>query len=145
MTLYYRTTDGARRDLTPEQYAALQANGKAADLRLWSVDPMPTPGAGQVVIDGGIVVDATTARQTWTFRAKTQAELDAETNAAELPQLVAWIDQWTTDIQAYIPSLDKTGTTAQQSAKMWAHLEDIQRQVKRNNQALRFLARERRT
>lgn len=144
MTLYYRTTDGSTHDVSAEQYALLEANGKAALLRLWSVDPMPTPGASEVVISGGIVVDATTARQTWTVRPKTQAELDADTNSLELPTLLSYIDQWTTDIQAYTPNIDTSGTTAQQAANIWIHIKDLQRQMVRNNRALRWLARERR-
>lgn len=143
MTLYYRTTDGTRHDLTAEQYAGL-APSKQALLRLWSVDTMPTPGASQVVIDGGIIVDATTARQTWTFRAKTQKELDRDTNTAELPTLLNYIDQWTTAIQAYNPNPDLTGTMAEQAAKLGTLLKAVDAQVNRNNKALRFLARERR-
>jgi hypothetical protein len=70
-------------DLTPEQYAALQANGKSAWLRLWAVDAMPVPTATQVVIDAGIVITVTEARQTWSVREKTAAELEAESIAAE--------------------------------------------------------------
>jgi hypothetical protein len=33
---------------------------------------------------------------------------------------------------------------AQQAANMWIHIKDLQRQMLRNNRALRFLARERR-
>lgn len=144
MTLHYRTTDGSLHDLTAEQYAALVANGKAAVLRLWSVDPMPTPSASQVVIDGGILVDATTARQAWTFRAKTQRELDADTNALELPTLIAYIDQWTTAIQGYNPNPDMTGTVAVQAANLWIHVKELQAFMLRVHRALRFLARERR-
>lgn len=65
-------------ELDAEQYAALQVNGKAAYLRLWSVDPQPVPTAGEVVEVGPITVTQTDARQTWAVRAKTQAELEAE-------------------------------------------------------------------
>lgn len=131
-------------DLTPQQYAALQANGKAARLRLWIVDPQPSITSGQVIEHGPISIGAVEAHQTWVVRAKTQKELDAESNVLELPQLVAWIDQWTTDIQAYTANPDMSGTIAVQAANLWIHVKDLQRQVKRNNQALRFLARERR-
>lgn len=140
MTVYYRVTDGALRDLTAEQYAGLSSSKKET-LRLWSVDVPPTPNASQVVVSGGIVVDATTARQTWTLRAKTQAELDADTNTLELPTLISYIDQWTADIQAYTPNIDTSGTIAQQAANMWVHIKDLQRQMVRNNRALRWLAR----
>lgn len=144
MTEYYRITDGAHLHLEADLYALLQANGKATYLRLWSVNPQPTPTASQVVVSAGIVVDATTARQTWTVRAKTQQELDADTNALELPTLISYIDQWTADIQAYNPTPDMTGTVAVQAANLWIHVKDLQKQLLRNNRALRFLARERR-
>jgi hypothetical protein len=70
-------------DLTPEQYAALQVNGKAAWLRLWIVDPQPVPTADQVVVNNGIAITATEAHQTWGLREKTAAELEAESIAAE--------------------------------------------------------------
>lgn len=88
MTAYVRlNADGAierHLDLTPDQYAALEANGKAAWLRLWVVDPQPVPTATQVVEPGPITISATEARQTWTVREKTAAELEAEAVAAEL-------------------------------------------------------------
>lgn len=70
-------------DLTPEQYAALQVNGKSAWLRLWIVDSKPVPTSTQVVIDNGIVITATEARQTWVVREKTAAELEAGSINAE--------------------------------------------------------------
>lgn len=141
MTLYYRIPDGSIFNLTPAQYAELQANGKATYLRLWSVDAMPTPGPTEVVISGGIIVDATTARQAWTLRAKTQAELDREANADELPSLLLYIDALTTDIAAYNPNIDTSGTIAQQAANMWVHIKDMQRQIVRLNRGVRYYAR----
>jgi hypothetical protein len=70
-------------DLTPEQFAALQANGKAAWLRLWIVDAKPVPTATQVVISAGIVITATEAHQTWSVREKTEAEQEAESIIVE--------------------------------------------------------------
>lgn len=88
MTAYVRfNADGAidrHLDLTTEQYASLQANGKAAWLRLWIVEAEPVPTATQVVVPGPIIISATEARQTWTIRDKTAAELEAESVAAEL-------------------------------------------------------------
>jgi hypothetical protein len=81
-------------DLTPEQYAALESNGKAAWLRLWIVDAKPVPTATQVVIGAGIVITATEAHQTWTVREKTAAELEAESIFAER----AKIDEILTDL-----------------------------------------------
>lgn len=148
MTMYARLNVGGNIerliDLTADQYTALQANGKATWLRLWVVDAKPAPSATQVVIDAGIIITATEAHQTWGLRDKTQAELDVDTNALELPTVVAYVDQWTTDIQAYTTNIDTSGTIAVQAANMWVHIKDLQRMVLRNNRALRFLARERR-
>jgi hypothetical protein len=88
MTAYVRlNASGAierHLELTPEQYAALEVNGKAVWLRLWIVDARPVPTSTQVVIDAGIVITATEAHQTWTVREKTAAELEADSVAAEL-------------------------------------------------------------
>lgn len=103
MTTYARIADGAvvaTFDLTPEQYAALQANGKAANLRLWIVDPMPTPSASQVVMIGPVVIGPVEAHQTSVLRNKTQAELDADSNAAEQAQIKTMIANLTASIQA---------------------------------------------
>lgn len=70
-------------DISPEEYAALQANGKAAWLRLWIVDAKPVPTATQVVIDAGVVITATEAHQTWSVREKTAPELEAESILTE--------------------------------------------------------------
>lgn len=137
MTTYYRTSDGALRELTSEQFAGLAPN-KQAGLRLWSVDPRPAPGADQVVIDGPIVVDATTARQTWALRAKTQAEQDAEAQEAERQVVVAGIATLTARIQAYNPVLDQSGTVAQQAANMWIHIKEMQLQLRDLNRGMRY-------
>jgi hypothetical protein len=81
-------------DLTPEQYSALQDNGKAAHLRLWIVDAKPVPTTTQIVIDAGIVITATEAHQTWAVREKTATELEAESILAER----AKIDEILTDL-----------------------------------------------
>jgi hypothetical protein len=91
MTTYYRlpteTQQATLVELTPEQYAALQENGKAANLRLWVVDAQPTPSATQVVVNAGIVVGEIEAHQTWTLRDKTATELEDDALAEELAQL----------------------------------------------------------
>lgn len=81
MTTYYRTTDGALRDLTPEQYASL-AQSKRDTLRVYSIDPQPTPPSTQYVVAGPVVVDATTARKTWLLVDKSPEQLEAEAFAA---------------------------------------------------------------
>jgi hypothetical protein len=87
MTTYYRTKDGSFHELSAEQFAALQANGKAEALRLYVVDLMPTPSATQVVVDAGIVLGPIEAHQTWGLRDKTADELEADAIAAELAQV----------------------------------------------------------
>jgi hypothetical protein len=79
-------------DLTAEQYAAMQANGKAARLRIWLVDSKPTPAAGQIVFDAGIAVGAVEAHQTWGLRQMTADELEAEAVAAAKAGYQAHID-----------------------------------------------------
>jgi hypothetical protein len=76
MTTYYRVSDAALRELTQEQYAAL-ADNKRADLRLYVIDPLPTPSPNQVVVDDGVVVGPVEAHLTYTLRDKTAAELEA--------------------------------------------------------------------
>jgi hypothetical protein len=106
-------------DLTPEQYVALQANGKAAWLRLWIVDAKPVPTATQLVIDAGIVITATEAHQTWAVREKTAAELEAESIAAERNSS---IDGILTDIatqRAVTRTTWDAYTAAQLRAEQW--------------------------
>lgn len=84
-------------ELTVEQYAALQVNGKAQWLRAWVVDQQPTPTATQVVERGPVVVSATEARQTWSLRDKLASELESESIIAERNSS---IDGMLTDITA---------------------------------------------
>ena len=88
MTTYYRVSDGALRELSAEQYAALAAN-KRADLRLYVVDAQPVPGANQVVIDAGIVVGPGEAHRTYVLRDKTADELEADSLRTERDQIDA--------------------------------------------------------
>jgi hypothetical protein len=82
MTIYYRlptpTQAGETFDIPPEQFAVMQANGKAADLRLWLVDPMPPFDPASQVVESSIVVGPAEARRTWAVRAKTEEELQAD-------------------------------------------------------------------
>lgn len=120
MTTYARLNAGGTVErlveLTAEQYAALQVNGKAAWLRLWIVDAQPAPSATQVVTNAGIVITATEARQTWGLRAKTQGELDADANEAERLQLRAVIANLAASVQAP----DVAGTAVERIAKLEA-------------------------
>jgi hypothetical protein len=97
MTTYYTITDGSLVDLSAEQYAGMQANGKAAALlRLWVPVAAPVPSATQRVREIAPVITATTATQTWQLRDKTANELEAESLLAERAQ----IDAMLTDIAA---------------------------------------------
>ncbi len=83
-------------------YARIDPNNGAPDVRdfasppslakgwkLLTIDAQPVPSASQVVVQNAITFTATTATQTWSLRAKTQAELDAEATAAEKATLKA--------------------------------------------------------
>ncbi len=95
-------------DLTPEQYATMQGNGKALFLRLYLIDAQPTPSASQKVIEGTPLVTATEYHKTWTLANKTQAELDADAQAAELVQLKAMVAALTTVIDAGVTTAPAT-------------------------------------
>lgn len=84
MSKYLRISDGTLHELTPERFAQMQANGKAAGLRLFVVDARPVfDAATQMVDDGGIVVGPVEAHQTWAVRAMTAAELERRELQAE--------------------------------------------------------------
>jgi hypothetical protein len=144
MTQYARVLNGLVErlaDLTAQEYAALQANGKAASLRPWVVDAKPAVTAAQVADLGPIAITATEARQTWVIRSKTQAELDAEANAAELDLILAGIDLTTARIAAYNPTPDVTGTTAERALKLETRQKEDELQLRDLNRAARFLLR----
>jgi hypothetical protein len=144
MTIYARvfeSTVEALVDLTAEQYDALQANGKSAYLRLWLVDPKPTPTALQTVVTGPVVVGQTDARQTWLIMDKNQAELDAEQNAADHPTLLAMIAALTTDIDTYNANPDVSGTSVERLTKLETRVKDLERQQRRDNRILRYYLR----
>lgn len=146
MTTYVRLNAGgaieSRIELTPDQYAALQANGNAAWLRLWVVDTQPVPTATQIVISAGIVITSTEARQTWGLREKTQAELDAEANAADRPLLFQMITSISADIDAYNANPDVSGTAVERLTKLEARVKDLEKQQRRDNRILRYYLRE---
>jgi hypothetical protein len=97
-------------DLTAEQYAAMQANGKAARLRLWVEDAKPTPGPGQAVQDTGIVIGAVEARQTWGLRAMTADEAEADALAAEMAQASTLIADIKTQLDIENPAFNAATT-----------------------------------
>lgn len=145
MTVYARINAAGGLDrlveISAAQYAALVANGKAAQLRPWVVDPTPTPTASQVAELGPVTISANEARQTWIVRAKTQAELDADANAAELDQILAGIDLTTARIAAYNPNPDVTGTTAERALKLETRQKEDELQLRDLNRAVRYLLR----
>lgn len=122
MTIYAKLNTGGTVerlvDLTPEQYAALQANGKAIWLRLWIVDAAPTPSATQVVESGPIVITSTEAHQTWVLREKTASEIEQESVRAERDK----IDEVLADLTAQraVTRTQWDGyTAAQLRAEQW--------------------------
>jgi hypothetical protein len=113
MTIYARLDPvtnalSALVDLTPEQYATMQANGKALFLRLYIIDAQPAPSAAQKVIEGAPLITATEYHKTWSLVNKTQAELDADAQAAELVQLKAMVAALTTVIDAGVTTAPTT-------------------------------------
>lgn len=81
MTAYYRTTDEAILDLSEDLVAEL-APSKRDTLRLYSVDPLPSPTPTHNVEAGPVVIEATTARKTWVLVAKSAEQIEAEAFAA---------------------------------------------------------------
>ena len=64
------------------------------------IDTQPVPSAAQVLVNAGILFTQTTATQTWSLRAKTAAELDAdaatvERAAIKAPALIAALQSGT--------------------------------------------------
>jgi hypothetical protein len=117
MSTYYRVSDGALRELTPAQFAAL-APSKRTDLRLYVVDPRPTPGANQTVVETGLVVGPVEAHLTYGLRALTAAEIER----SSLDQERAQVDTILADIVAQ-RAVDRTTwdgyTAAQLRAEQW--------------------------
>lgn len=77
MSLFYRTVDHRVLELDPGYVASL-APSKRETLLAYSVDPKPTPASTQLVIEGPIVLTATTARRTWQVVEKTAEQLAAD-------------------------------------------------------------------
>lgn len=127
MSLYARLTLEGQFDrlveLTPEQYASLQANGKAAWLRTWVEEPKPTPGDGEVVEATQVVVTETEARQGWVVRAMTASELAFSENEAERVRLRTVIANLAGSVQAP----DTAGTAVERLAKLEARTLRLER------------------
>jgi hypothetical protein len=137
MTIYARLTPAgtfdALVDLTPEQYALMQANGKAALLRTYSVDAEPVPSASQRVDPGPYVSDATTTRKTWVLVNKTQEELDADAQRTEIALLKAQLTGLQTDITTGITAAPTT------AAQAFVDIQDLKRMILRLNRIARWL------
>lgn len=124
MPTIYRVSDASLRDLSAEEWTAMQANPvKAAMLRLWVPTAQPAPTATQKAVSAPAVIDPINATQAWVMVDKTQAELDAETSAAEKPQLAALLAALTASIQAP----DVTGTAAERLVKVEARILRLER------------------
>jgi hypothetical protein len=106
MTTYYRTTDGALIELTPEQIGQLAPN-KRDTLKAYSVDAEPTLSDTQFVAPGPVVVDGSSARRTWVVVDKSPDQIAGEAfqvqRAVELDQIRA----------AYAALKAGTGTAAE--------------------------------
>lgn len=146
MTTYARiTAEGAFDrlvELTAEQYAELQANGKAAMLRVWVIDAQPVPNATQILVRGPIVIGPAEAHQTWSLRDKTQAELNIDLNTAERSAILQMVTVLSADIVAYNANPDTSGTAGERLTKIENRLREIERQLVRGNRIDRFQLRE---
>jgi hypothetical protein len=136
MTIYYRTTDGALRDLTPEQFAAL-APVKQAIHRVYIVDPQPTPSSTQAVVGPTLVVGPVEAHQTYSLRDKTAEELAADATAADLAAEGLTVPQLIADIKTQV-DIDNTAFNAMTTADKFVVLRQDRRLLLR---ACRFLLR----
>lgn len=83
MTTYYVINTGRLAEISDEDFARLQVNGKARLLRPYFVDQRPTPGPDQNLVRLPITVTETEARQSWQLVEKSQEEKDAQREVDE--------------------------------------------------------------
>jgi hypothetical protein len=121
-------------ELTPEEYAGMQANGKAVNLRLWAPTEAPVAQAGQVVEAAAPIIDATTATQAWAVRSKTADELEAEALAAEKAQLATYLADIQTQLD--ISNATRGAMTANQ------RLNTLENDTRATMKAAKFLLRQ---
>lgn len=127
-------------ELTALQYTALQANGKAQFLRLYSEDAQATPSATQYVNAGPYVTDATTTRKTWTLVNKTQAQIDAEALLASQATTLTALKIAITVLQADVTAgITAAPTTA---AQAFTEIQDLKRRALRADRVLLWLLRQ---
>jgi hypothetical protein len=100
------------------------------------IDAQPVPSASQVVVQNAITFGATTATQTWSLRAKTQAELDGDAQAAELTALRTMVQALTDDIALGVTAAPTT------AAQAFVHIQELKRQQLRVNRAVRWLLKQ---
>jgi hypothetical protein len=123
-------------DITQAQFDALAGNPKRAFLRPFVIDTQPVPAADQVVVDAGYVIEPNQVRRTWALRAKTQGELDAAAQDAEL----ALLKQVTGALQADIADgITAAPTTA---AQAFVAIQDLKRRALRADRVLLWLLRQ---
>ena len=138
MTAYARLdpiagTVNAIVNLTQAQFDALNGNPKQAYLKPLVIDTQPVLTAAQTIVDAGYAIEATQVRQTWSLRNKAQAELDADSQAAELVQLKAMVSAIQTDIDAGITAAPTT------QAQAFTAIQDLKRRALRTDRVLKYL------
>jgi hypothetical protein len=125
-------------DITQAQFDALAGNPKRAFLRPLVIDAQPVPSATEVVVDAGYVIEPTQVRRTWALRAKTQAELDAVAQDAELALLKQAISVLQADIADGITAAPTT------AAQAFVQIQDLKRRALRADRVLLWLLRQQR-
>lgn len=123
-------------ELSPEQYTALQANGKAAWLRLYVVDAQPVPSSTQLVIDGPYVSDATTTHRTFVLVDKTAQHLASEAQQAALVLLQQAVAVLQADIATGITPAPTT------AAQAFLEVQDLKRRALRSDRILLWILRQ---
>lgn len=97
------------------------------------VDAQPVANASQVVVGPVVVIANGEAHATYSLRSKTQAELDAESQATELTQLKAMLSALSADIAAGITPAPTT------AAQAFVEIQDLKRRALRTDRAIRWL------
>lgn len=141
MTAYARIepATGLVRDtieLTPQQFSALNGNPKQAFIKPLIIDAQPATNGSNVVVSAGYVIESTQVRQTWALRPKTQAELDAESQATEFALLRAMRTALQTDVSAGITAAPTT------AAQAFIEIQDLKRRALRADRILLWLLRQ---
>jgi hypothetical protein len=133
---YARLTEAGTVEFIDDARWAALAPTKQATWLPYSEDAQPVPAATEVLVNGGVVFTANAARQAWSLRQKTTAELADYAIAAERSKIDEVITEL--DAQRAVTRATWDGYTANQlRAEQWrdrqvllrfAHL--LARQVK---------------